>query len=131
MFAGHHQMHLDALNAVITGAGGAAITQMNQAVYNALVKPAIDAAKTEADAVTLALALEEAAAQTYVYAGGALSTSALRSTIMTIGGVEARHAAVLRMAALAQSPLDVFPGQRGFFPGDNPLAGIAGALITS
>jgi hypothetical protein len=131
MFAGHHQMHLDALNGVITGAGGKAITEMNQAVYDALVKPAIDAAKTEADAVMLALALEEAAAQTYVFAGGALSTSGLRSTIMTIGGVEARHAAVLRMAALAQSPLDVFPSQRGFFPGDNPLAGIEGALITA
>ena len=131
MFAGHHQMHLDALNAVITGAGGKAITEMNQAVYKALVKPAIDAAKTEADAVMLALALEEAAAQTYVFAGGALSTPGLRSTIMTIGGVEARHAAVLRMAALAQSPLDVFPSQRGFFPGDNPLAGIDGALITA
>jgi hypothetical protein len=50
---------------------------------------------------------------------------------MTIGGVEARHAAVLRMAALAQSPLEVFPGERGFFPGDNPLAGIDGALITA
>lgn len=131
MFAGHHQMHLDALNGVITGAGGKAITEMNQAVYDALVKPAITAAKTETDAVMLALALEEAAAQTYVFAGGALSTSALRSTIMTIGGVEARHAAVLRMAALAQAPLDVFPGQRGFFPGDNPLAGIDGALITA
>jgi hypothetical protein len=131
MFAGHHQMHLDALNGVITGAGGKAITQMNQAVYDALVKPAIDAAKTEADAVMLALALEEAAAQTYVFAGGALSTSGLRSTIMTIGGVEARHAAVLRMAALAQSPLEVFPSQRGFFPGDNPLAGIDGALIAA
>jgi Ferritin-like domain len=131
MFAGHHQMHLDALNGVITGAGGKAITQMNQAVYDALVKPAITAAKTETDAVMLALALEEAAAQTYVFAGGTLSTSALRSTIMTIGGVEARHAAVLRMAALAQAPLDVFPEQRGFFPGDNPLAGIDGALITA
>jgi hypothetical protein len=131
MFAGHHQMHLDALNAAITGAGGKAITEMNQAVYKALVKPAIDSAKTEADAVMLALALEEAAAQTYVFAGGALSTPGLRSTIMTIGGVEARHAAVLRMAALAQSPLDVFPSQRGFFPGDNPLAGIDGALITA
>jgi Ferritin-like domain len=129
MFAGHHQMHLDALNGVITGAGGTAITQMNQAVYDALVKPAIDAAKTETDAVNLALALEEAAAQTYVFAGGALSTPALRSTIMTIGGVEARHAAVLRMAALGQSPLEVFPDSRGFFPGDNPLAGIDGALI--
>jgi hypothetical protein len=131
MFAGHHQMHLDALNGVITGAGGKAITQMNMAVYNALVKPAIDAAKSETDAVMLALALEEAAAQTYVFAGGALSTAGLRSTIMTIGGVEARHAAVLRMAALAQSPLDVFPGKRGFFPGDNPLAKIDGALITA
>ena len=131
MFAGHHQMHLDALNGVITGAGGKAITQMNQAVYDALVKPAITTAKTETDAVMLALALEEAAAQTYVFAGGTLSTSALRSTIMTIGGVEARHAAVLRMAALAQAPLEVFPDQRGFFPGDNPLAGIDGALITA
>lgn len=131
MFAGHHQMHLDALNGVITGAGGAAITEMNQAVYDALVAPALATASTEADAVNIALALEEAAAQTYAYAGGALSTPGLRSTIMTIGGVEARHAAVLRMAALAQSPLEVFPGDRGFFPGDNPLAGIDGALITA
>jgi hypothetical protein len=35
------------------------------------------------------------------------------------------------MAALAQSPLDVFPDQRAFFPGTNPLAGIPGALITA
>ena len=131
MFAGHHQMHLDALNGVITGAGAKAVTEMNQAVFDALVKPSLDKAKTEADAVMIALALEEAAAQTYAFAGGALSTPALRSTIMTIGGVEARHAAVLRMAALAQSPLEVFPKERGFFPGDNPLAGIDGALITS
>ena len=131
MFAGHHQMHLDALNGVITGAGGKAVTEMNKAVFDALVKPALDKAKTEADAVMIALTLEEAAAQTYAFAGGALSTPALRSTIMTIGGVEARHAAVLRMAALAQSPLDVFPKKRAFFPGDNPLAGIKGALITS
>ena len=131
MFAGHHQMHLDALNGVITGAGETAITEMNHAVFDAIVAPALETAKTEADAVMLALALEEAAAQTYVFAGGALSTAALRSTIMTIGGIEARHAAVLRMAALAQSPLDVFPGKRAFFPGDNPLAGIDGALITT
>ena len=120
MFAGHHQMHLDALNGVITGAGSKAITEMNQAVYDALVKPALDAAKTETDAVNLAVELEEAAAQTYVFAGGALSTPALRSTIMTIGGVEARHAAVLRMAALGQSPLDVFPGEPRVLPGRQP-----------
>lgn len=131
LFIDHHQQHLDALNGVITGAGATAITEMNQAIYDALVAPALATAATEADAVQIALDLEEAAAQTYAFAGGALSTPGLRSTIMTIGGVEARHAAVLRMAALAQSPLDVFPGDRGFFPGDNPLAGIDGALITA
>ena len=103
---------------------------MNQAVYDALVKPAIDAASTEADAVNLALQLEEAAAQTYVFAGGALSVPELRSTIMTIGGIEARHAAVLRIAALGQPAVEVFPDQRAFFPGANPLAGIPGALLT-
>ena len=70
--------------------------------------------------MNLALALEEAAAQTYVFAGGALSTPALRSTIMTIGGVEARHAAVLRMAALGQSPLDVFPDVAASSPATTP-----------
>lgn len=131
MFADHHQQHLGALNGAITKAGGSAVTQQNQAVYDALIAPALAKAKTEADAVTLATMLEEAAAQTYVFAGGALSTPALRSTIMTIGGVEARHAAVLRMAASGQAPTDVFPGNRAFFPGDNPLAGINGALITT
>jgi len=130
MFAGHHQAHLDALNGVITGAGAPAITEMNQAVFDALVAPALASAASEADAVNIALALEEAAAQTYAFAAGALSTPALRSTIMTIGGIEARHAAVLRMAALAQPPTDVFPSGRAFFPGDNPLAGIDGALIS-
>ncbi len=130
LFSGHHQMHLDALNGVITGAGGEAVTEQNAAVFNALIKPSLDKAKTEADALMIALALEEAAAQTYAFAGGTLSTPALRSTIMTIGGVEARHAAVLRMVALAQTPFDVFPDKRAFFPGANPLEGIDGALIS-
>jgi hypothetical protein len=131
MFSGHHQLHMDALNGVITGAGATKVTEPNKAVFDALIAPALGKAKTEADALAIALMLEEAAAQTYVFAGGQLSTPALRSTIMTIGGVEARHAAVLRMAALAQAPSEVFPTGRAFFPGDNPLAGVDGALITS
>ena len=138
MFADHHQQHLDALNAVITGAGAAAVTEPNAAVFDALIKPAVDAAaaesdplKAEAAAVTLAITLEEAATQTYCFAAGALSDPALRSTIMTIGGVEARHAATLRLAGFGQAPDEVFVGGRSFFPGTNPLAGIDGALITS
>lgn len=56
---------------------------------------------------------------------------ALRSTIMTIGGIEARHAAILQVAALGQSAADVFPGGRGFYPGDNPLADIDGAVLST
>ena len=130
LFQSHHQAHLDALNAAIKDAGGEQVTDPNEAVYNAMVKPAVDAAKAEGDIVQLALDLELAAAQTYAYAGGALSAPALRSTIMTIGGIEARHAAVLIVAGQAKSPLDVFPDKRAFFPGDNPLVGIDGAVLT-
>jgi hypothetical protein len=131
LFQSHHQTHLDALNGAIKDLGGDEVTEMNQAVYDALVKPAVDAAKAEADIVQIALDLELAAAQTYAFAGGTLTTPALRSTIMTIGGIEARHAAVLQVAAQGASPLDVFPGERGFFPGDNPLAGIDGAVLSA
>lgn len=131
LFQEHHQTHLDALNGVIAGAGGQEVTEQNAAVFKALVEPAVGAAKTEADIVMLAYDLESAAAQTYAFAGGALSMPELRSTIMTIGGIEARHAAVLQVAAMAASPLDVFPDGRAFYPGDNPLAGIDGAVLTA
>jgi len=131
LFQEHHQAHLDALNGAIKSLGGEEITEPNEAVFNALIKPAVTAAKAEADIVKLALDLENAAAQTYAYAGGTLSVPALRSTIMTIGGIEARHAAVLVVAAQALTPLDVFPEKRAFFPGDNPLAGIDGAVLSA
>jgi hypothetical protein len=130
LFQSHHQAHFDALNAAVSDAGGEEVTEANEAVYTALVEPAVMAATTEADIVQIALDLELAAAQTYVFAGGALTVPALRSTIMTIGGIEARHAAVLIVAAQGKTPLDVFPEGRGFFPGDNPLAGIEGAVLT-
>lgn len=133
LFSAHHTAHRDALNSVITGAGGTAIETANAAVFKALIEPRLPMLTSEADVVMLAYDLESAAAQTYVFAGGTLSTPELRSTIMTIGGVEARHAAVLKMAALAAAPTEVFPGDppRGFFPKENPLAGIDGALITA
>lgn len=129
LFSEHHQAHLDALNGAIKSAGGAEVTEANQAVFDAVVKPAVDALKDEAGVVALALDLELAAAQTYAFAGGALSEPALRSTIMTIGGIEARHAAVLIAVAQAKSPLEVFPDQRAFFPGTNPLP--EGAVLSA
>jgi hypothetical protein len=131
LFQSHHQAHLDALNGAIRDAGGEEVNEPNQAVYEAMIKPAVEAATKEADIVQIAFDLESAAAQTYVFAGGTLTVPALRSTIMTIGGIEARHAAVLQVAAQGASPLDVFPGERAFYPGDNPLADLEGAVLTS
>jgi hypothetical protein len=130
LFQSHHQAHLDALNGAIRDAGGDEVTEPNEAVYDAMIKPAVEAAMTEADIVQIAFDLESAAAQTYVFAGGTLTVPALRSTIMTIGGIEARHAAILHVAALGASPLDVFPDERAFYPGENPLADLEGAVLT-
>jgi Ferritin-like domain len=126
LFQSHHQAHLDALNGVVTKSGAAAVTTPNAAVKQTVVDPAVKAAKNETDIVNLAFTLENAAAQTYVFAATKLSTPALRSTIMTIGGVEARHRALLGVLGQKKSPAQLFP--TAFFPSDNPLP--AAALVS-
>ncbi len=122
LFQSHHQAHADALKGVV---GDGAYDQANAAVKTALVDPAVEAAKEEGDIIQLAFDLEVAAAQTYVFAAGALSTPELRSTIMTIGGVESRHATILGQVAKYETS-KVFPG--AFYKSDNPLP--EGAVIT-
>lgn len=107
-FRDHHQAHADAINGVVTGAGAEAITDPNQVLFDALVQPVLDAGPTQDSLVQLAYDLETAAVQAYAFAGGNLSTPALRSTIMTIGGVESRHAAVLKMLAQGDPGPGVF-----------------------
>ena len=107
-FRDHHQAHADAINGVVTGAGAEAITDPNQVLFDALVQPVLDSDPDQAALVQLAYDLETAAVQAYAFAGGNLSTPALRSTIMTIGGVESRHAAVLKMLAQGDPGPGVF-----------------------
>lgn len=116
LFAEHHQAHQDALNGVVTGAGEEAITDPNQVLFDALVQPVLDD-PSEAKVLQLALDLEGAAMMTYSFAGGELSTPELRSTIMTIGGVEARHWAALTFVATSD-PTAVFPDGRAFMPAE-------------
>jgi hypothetical protein len=107
-FRDHHQAHADAINGVVTGAGAEAVTDPNQVLFDALVQPVLDAGPTQDSLVQLAYDLETAAVQAYAFAGGNLSTPGLRSTIMTIGGVESRHAAVLKMLAQGDPGPGVF-----------------------
>ena len=60
-----------------------------------------------------------------MFAATQLSAPELRSTIMTIGGVEARHRAILAFVAQKKSPGDIFPA--AFFKAENPLP--ADALV--
>ena len=128
-FRDHHQMHADAINGVVTGAGAEAITEPNAVLFTALVQPVLDAGPTQESLVQLAYDLETAAVQAYAFAGGNLSTPALRSTIMTIGGVEQRHAAVLKMLAQGDPGTGVFEPDGAFISA--PDAGIPDEALIS
>lgn len=104
---GQHQKHLDAWNAVLTGAGSTAVT-----APNATLKPTVDAAFAKvtdvAGAATLALMLEEIAAATYLSAQSVLTN---KDAIMLAGSIQiidAQHAAILHYV-LGEYPVpDVF-----------------------
>ncbi|HEX4901991.1 MAG TPA: ferritin-like domain-containing protein [Acidimicrobiales bacterium] len=95
MFQAHHAAHRDALIGVVEAAGVEPFAIPNPVVRVAFVDPELQAAVAEGDLVRLAHDIERAAAQTYVWATGTLSTADLRGRAMSIGAVEARHAAVL------------------------------------
>jgi hypothetical protein len=122
LFQSHHAQHRDALVGVVQGAGATPVSSANQVVKDAVVQPALAVATAEADVVRLAYDLEMAAAQTYVFAATSLSTPQLRSTIMTIGGIESRHATILEMTGALGEP------KPAFFPSTNPLP--EGAVIS-
>lgn len=93
-FQEHHQEHAAFFEAATTKMGGTAFTDPNPVVLAAL-KPSIDALKDEAGVIALALQLERAAAATYQSGVGVVLDASLNKALMSVGGVEARHAAVL------------------------------------
>lgn len=102
-----HQKHLDAWNAVLTGAGLAAVTEPN-----AKLKPTVDTAFTAVKDVTgvakLALQLEEIAAATYLSASPLLKDPAAIKLAGSIQIIDAQHAAILHYV-LGDYPVpDVF-----------------------
>jgi hypothetical protein len=94
LFRAQHDEHAKAFNAAATQLGGQPYPEPNPTAAKAF-EAQIAALKSEQDVLKFAFALEEIAAQTYQGVGMKLSTPALRQTAMTVGGVEARHMAVL------------------------------------
>jgi ferritin-like protein len=94
LFRAQHDEHAKAFNAAAVQLGGQPYSDPNPTAAKAF-EAQIAALKTEQDVLKFAFALEQIAAQTYQGVGMKLSTPMLRQTAMTVGGVEARHMAIL------------------------------------
>ena len=113
VFKAQHAEHASAFNAAATQLGGQPYTDPNPTAAKAF-EATIAALKTEQDVLKLAFGLEQIAAETYQGVGMKLSTPMLRQTSMTVGGVEARHMAILAhfitppmtVPAVAFQPID-------------------------
>lgn len=116
-----HRGHADAINGLVTELGGQPFTCGNPRINEVYLSPALalitDAANENPalDAVVLAHALENLAAQTYQSVVTALSDKQLRQAAMTIGQDEARHAAILAQA--------LNPGLGGVLPSTDEATG--------
>lgn len=97
LFQSHHRAHAEALNAALEDLGEQPYTEPNKYIFDNAVKPQLSGLTDEEAVVRFARDIENVAAGTYSFAAGQLSQPELRQTIMSIGGVEARHAAALSM----------------------------------
>ncbi|HEX2849819.1 MAG TPA: ferritin-like domain-containing protein [Acidimicrobiales bacterium] len=94
LFQSHHQDHADFLAGLTKRYGGTAFDKPNPVVAQQLQGP-LSQATTEPALVTLALQIEQAAAASYMSYVGKYTTPVLVQPTMSVGGIEARHVAVL------------------------------------
>ena len=93
-FLHHHRDHATALQQATSEHGGTPYTEPNAVVMRSVVVPVLPTLTDEAAITRFARSLESVAASTYTHAAGELSDPAGRRTMMSLGGAEARHAAV-------------------------------------
>ncbi|HVT78501.1 MAG TPA: ferritin-like domain-containing protein [Acidimicrobiales bacterium] len=113
LFQAQHKDHAGLFEGATKEAGGTPFTTANPAVMQSLAAR-IAALKTEGDVVMLARDLENVAAATYQSTVGAFDNLAYNAAAMSVGGVEARHAAVLNGVLKAdQFPTKAFHTTQG------------------
>ena len=94
LFQSQHKEHAALFQGATKKMGGEEMKEANPVVLQSLQGP-IAALKDENGVVELALMLEMAAAATYQSTVGAFKDLSLNQAAMSVGGVEARHVAVL------------------------------------
>jgi hypothetical protein len=93
-FLHHHRDHAAALQFATSEHGGTPYTEPNPVVMRSVVVPALPTLTDEPAITRFARSLESVTASTYTHAAGELSNPTDRRTMMSLGGAEARHAAV-------------------------------------
>jgi rubrerythrin len=120
LFQAQHMEHSAYFQAATKAAGGEPFTMANPAVL-AAIQPMIAALKDEKGVVALAFELETAAAQSYQSYVGTFSDPKLNPAIMAVGGVEARHAAVLSQVLNSLGDTTTMPVPKAFQVTDNAV----------
>jgi hypothetical protein len=129
VFADHHRAHAAVFGAATTAAGGTACTQLNAKITGYLIDPLISLVRDSGpgraeDAKALAHAVENLAAATYQSVVPIFTQPALRQAAMSVGAVEAKHAALLA-AILNPTQLTTVPTSAA------PTTTVAGAAPTA
>jgi len=94
LFQEQHREHAELFNGAAKQMGGEPFEKANPEVMKSL-EPALAGLKDELGVVKLAYDLENIAASTYFSTIGAFNDAKLNQAAMSVGGVEARHVAVL------------------------------------
>lgn len=118
-----HQDHADAWNAILTGANKQKVTKPDPAL-TPTIQGAFAQVKTIPELLTLALSLENTAAQTYQVGVTAVTSAKGISTAATIHPVEMQHAAILYYV------LGMYPVPNAFNPTNlaRPVSDYQGTL---
>lgn len=133
LFRDQHREHLALLSSTANDLGAEPYTDPNPYLVANVLDPEVakldglGGTELQAAALGIAYALENVAAQTYVKSAGLLTTPELRQAIMSIGGVEARHIAVILGATqqpevpFALMPVGGAVGEDAFITEDGPV----------
>jgi Ferritin-like domain len=113
LFQSQHREHSAQFQSATKAAGGEPFAQPNPVVLEA-IKPMVDALADERGVVALAFELATAAAQSYEAYVGTFADAKLNKAIMAVGGVEARHAAVLAQVLNSLGDTTVMPVPAAF-----------------
>ena len=115
LFQAQHREHGELFQGATKKLGGEVFDKPNPVVLQSLQGP-IGALNDEMGVLQLALMLEQAAAATYQSTVGRFTDASLNQAAMSVGGVEARHVAVL------SSVLGVAPVAKAFQTTDGAVA---------